>query len=1164
MAGSRRTEYEIAMQIQGEVAGSFGKSISNVNKEFDSMANMANSATASVNSGFERMADMAGTAAKLATAAFAAVQVGQFVSDAIDTYAEFEQSMANTAAIANATQQEYEMLEEAAREMGKATTKTAAEASDALGYMMLAGWNVGDSIAGLEPVLRLSEATQMDLARCSDLVTDSMSALGLSVDGLSGYLDMCTAANNSANTTAEALMEAFIGCGGAARTTGADLNEVATALGILANNGTKGAEAGTAMNSMLVRMTSKDVAINAMKELGVAVFNDAGEFRGLRNVLADVQGALASLTAEEKASYMSRIAGTNYYTEMGYLLASVADNAEDSVSYLQAAGLEGEELAAALAAVGDSTSAWDGLSASLENSDGALMNMADTVTNTLQGAFSRLESATDDAKISLADAFSGDLKNMINDLAGYIPVLTQGFIDFSVKAGPKISSAFAAARKTAGGAWEVISGIGGWLLEHSDGVQIAIIGIGSAIAAYKVINGIVGMVEAFRSLSFVLTNPWLTVLVGVAAAITGIAMAVKAAEREAAKSNLAEHFGDIALSMEDISKTAEYIVASDDLSKIHESMAAFAELSGIERSMQESIDAINKMNWKVSIGMELSADEKASYVTEIQNYISQAQAYVEQQQYALNVNLALFAEGDLERQNIVDQLNSFYENKYSELEQIGAKLNETVTAAFEDGLLDMDEAKEIAELQQQMARIQEAIATSDFEAKLKVMELQYSGKDLDSESFMALQKELVAQTEAAAAEYEKSLQLRIANYQVMLDDGAIDQAQYDAAVSEFWEDYMESMTVLETKALDFQTNTIMQLYGEDIEAFYSHLSSVMDKYSDGSFLKDWTEGSLAEGVVREIYNNDISSDTKNAVAMLLESMEPSIQQIESLKERYAELGMDVPETLLDTLAKTEMLSAMTTYHKAIGTSGNVGSVWKVMLQEISNRDDYELVEQELRELGCMLPEAFAEEWEIAKTETISPAVDDVYAYSQEYINEVFSEGFTAIANVGITLVPTYSSVPRSGFVGSQETIPSGKQFLGTEVSLAGHAEGGIFDRPHVAWFAEDGPEAAIPLDGSSNAVSLWEKVGQLLGIFDGGMRSSAVESLYRDMTASRITDNSTMDQSSDSRQFVFAPQINIEGNADREDMDGIMTDKMEEFREMMEWYIAEKKRSSFA
>ncbi len=109
----------------------------------------------------------------------------------------------------------------------------------------------------------------MDLATCSDLVTDSMSALGLTADQLTDYLNVTCQANNKSNTTAKALMEAMIGCGGAAKSAGMDYKQTAAALGILANNGVKGAEAGTALNSMLVRMTTKDVAQKAFKELGV-------------------------------------------------------------------------------------------------------------------------------------------------------------------------------------------------------------------------------------------------------------------------------------------------------------------------------------------------------------------------------------------------------------------------------------------------------------------------------------------------------------------------------------------------------------------------------------------------------------------------------------------------------------------------------------------------------------------------------------------------------------------------------------------------------------------------------------------------------------------------------------------------------------------------------
>ena len=1124
MASSKKTEYEIAIQVGGKVAASFGNSVQNVNSGFDSMTNMAKSA------------------AKMIAGAFAAVKVGQFVTDAVEVYSEFEQSMANTAATANATRAEYEQLEAAAREMGKATTKTAAEASDALGYMMLAGWNVNDAISGLEPVLRLSEATQMDLATCSDLVTDSMSALGLSVDDLTGYLDICTMANNKANTSAEALMEAFIGCGGTARTAGANLNDTATALGILANNGTKGAEAGTALNSMLVRMTSKDVAINAMKDLGVAVFDDAGEFRGLQVVLADTQKALSSLTAEEQASYMSKIAGTNYYTQMSYLLDAVAEKADGTAT------------------------AWDSLSVSLDNSDGALMNMANTVTDTLQGAFARLDSAADDAKISLADAFSDDLKGMINGLAEFIPTLTQKFIDFSTKAGPKISKAFKTIQKGAGDAWKVISNIGGWILDNFDSVQVAIVGIGSAIVAYKVINGIIGMVNAFKSMSLVLTNPWLLVLVGVAAAIVGIATAIKTAEKQAAKSNLAEHFGDIALSMEEISKAADYLIRTEGLTKVEESLAAFGELDGIADSMQDSINAINKMNWKVSIGMELSADEQDSYKAEIENYIAQAQAYVEQERYALDIGFSAMNDLDPEESNAVDKIRQFYENKQGELSELGVKLSDAVTEAFADGFLDIDEANKIVELQAQMANIEKALATSDFDAQLKVMELQYSGAELDADSFQALQDELAAQTEAAAASFEESLQKNLAAAKVTFDGGGMNLEEYNTAVNAFYEEYLSAVSELEGKSLDFQINTIMQQYSDDVDAFRANMDEVMAEFADDSYSWDWTERPVVmmDAMVQSLYDNDISKDTKQAIAMLLESMQPSVEQMEALKKQYEDLGMEIPKSIQETLANADLLGAMTAYDKFWGTGGDVESVWKVAQGYIVNEADYEEIEQTLRGYGWELPEAVAEELETAQTETLAPAIDGMYAYSNDYLNEQFSQGFDVSTDVNVTLNPVITNAA-SAAINIATAAANAAKSTGAAAGMGGHAEGGIFDKPHVAWFAEDGPEAAIPLDGSSNAISLWERVGKLLGVFDGGMAAGQGKELYNGVTNYQTTnDNSTSDESTDSRQFVFSPQIEIKGNASREDVEEALNISMEQFRELMEQYIAEKSRVSFA
>ena len=390
MASSSK-EQELAIKIAGKVENSFKQSLG-VTED-----------------GLNKIASVAKKAAAVAAAAFAAVKVGDFISGAVDEYAEFEQAMANTSAIAGASADDYAKLSAAAREAGKATTFTASEAADALGYMALAGWNVEESTAALTPVLKLAEATQADLATTSDQVTDSMSAMGVGIDDLQGYLDVIVTTNNKANTTAADLMDAFIGCGGAARAAGMNYKETSTALGILANNGIKGSEAGTALNSMLVRISTKDVAQKAFKDLGVAVYDSSGEMRNMRDILVDLNGAMAGMTQEQKNSYMSAIAGTNYYSQFGYLLDGVKEG------------------------VNGSASAWDELAGAIDNSTGALDTMDATATGTLQGALARFQSAISDLKISMVEDFGPYAMQIIDAVALKIPDITAGFSELIQK-----------------------------------------------------------------------------------------------------------------------------------------------------------------------------------------------------------------------------------------------------------------------------------------------------------------------------------------------------------------------------------------------------------------------------------------------------------------------------------------------------------------------------------------------------------------------------------------------------------------------------------------------------------------------------------------------------------------------------------------------------------
>lgn len=424
-------EYKLAVKIAGSVSSSFNNAMGTAETKMQSLGSIA------------------AKAAKLAAAAWGAVKIGQFVSDAVNTYADFDQAMANTAAICGATADDYARLQQVALDMGKATTKTATESAEALGYMSLAGWDVNESIAGLEPILRLSEATQMGLATSSDLVTDSLSALGLQVDDLGGYLDVVAMANNKSNQTAQMLMEAYIAVGGTMKNLHVPIQESAAALGVLASRGIKGSEAGTALNAVINNLTTgTGQAGKMMGKLGISAFDSNGKFIGLAETLRVVDEATKDMTEEQRNAALAALGGKEHI-----------DALNDLISGLNTTTADGR-------------SEWEALTDDLYNADGALSTMAATVTDTLKGAISIFGSAMDDMKIRLAQTFAPAAKDAINAVSAVIPSITDriaaagnAFVEYAL---PKVE-AFAQncvpALEKVGGAFAAVGAV---IVDHKD------------------------------------------------------------------------------------------------------------------------------------------------------------------------------------------------------------------------------------------------------------------------------------------------------------------------------------------------------------------------------------------------------------------------------------------------------------------------------------------------------------------------------------------------------------------------------------------------------------------------------------------------------------------------------------------------------------------------
>ena len=289
---------------------------------------------------------------------------------------EFEASMSKVQAVMGASAEELKTLEKAARDAGAKTTKSASEAANALEYMGLAGWSVKESQEALMPVLRLSEAASMDLGLTSDLVTDSMSSLGLKMSevgqsGLENYLDMVAKTSNSSNTSIQQLMEGLIVVGGTAKNLNVPMEELNAIMGVMANRGLKGTESATALNSVLINMTTgAGQAGEAMEALGLNAFNVDGSFKGLGNVFAELNDKLKGMTDEQKNYYLAMIGGKTQVDALQKILDGVGDE-------------------------------YGELKDKIVDSKDALNTMADVMNDNSKGGIAQLKSALEEAGIAI-------------------------------------------------------------------------------------------------------------------------------------------------------------------------------------------------------------------------------------------------------------------------------------------------------------------------------------------------------------------------------------------------------------------------------------------------------------------------------------------------------------------------------------------------------------------------------------------------------------------------------------------------------------------------------------------------------------------------------------------------------------------------------------------
>ena len=380
-------------KYMNEAANSADKCATSIDK-MGKEASEAASKTGKMGDGLKTALAVAGgniAAQAISKIASAAADAAKYV---VEVGSNFEAAMSEVEAISGATGSELDQMSQKAKDLGSTTKFSATEVAEGFKYMSLAGWSTSQMLSSIDGIVNLAAAAEMDLAEASDMVTDYLSAFGLSADYAGKMADEMAYAQANSNTTVTMLGESFSNCAADMHAAGQDMETTTSILEAMANQGTKGAEAGTALSAMMrdISQKMKDGKIQ-IGDTAVAVQDSEGNFRDLTDILKDVEKATNGMGTAEKRAALQKTFTARSMKAVNEVLTEGVDAVEQYEN-------------------------------ALRNSDGAAAKMADTMQDNLQGAVTKFKSATEGLGVAAYDLVKGPLTGAVDLATGAVSGLT--------------------------------------------------------------------------------------------------------------------------------------------------------------------------------------------------------------------------------------------------------------------------------------------------------------------------------------------------------------------------------------------------------------------------------------------------------------------------------------------------------------------------------------------------------------------------------------------------------------------------------------------------------------------------------------------------------------------------------------------------------------------
>lgn len=1137
---AKSNEYRMAIKIAGEIEKSLYNTTDLTRKELNKIAREAAYTSYLTKESFRRGIketepffeglEKAGVKAfkvLASTAAVAGTAVIGIGTASAKAGMEFESAFAGVKKTTDATEQEYEALRKEILTMTRdipAVGTEIAEVAEAAGQL---GIQKGKLLDFTRTMIDLGESTNLASTEGASALAKFANITKMSADNYgrlgSTIVDL---GNNFATTEADivGMSTRLASSGELAGFTEAQILAMATSMSSV---GIEAEAGGSAMSKMIkmvqvaVETESKSLREYAkVAGLSVNEFKDAFNKDGLSAVAAFISG-LNDMERNGKSA-------TVILDEMGLTEVRLSNTL---LSLANADNLMYN-------AVETANKAWK------ENT--ALTKEAAQRYETTESKLAVMKNGFTEMGIEISDQFNGPLRegiDIITDMvhaatdeisgSNVIGEIAQEIID-GVPAAIRIIKTLT---ETIGDFAQPFLTVGGWLVDNPKILESTIVGVSTALITYKTVKGVSALASAFSSLGAA-SLPVFGVT-GVVAAIGGITTAIKKSSAEAKKANLDRHFGNISLSMRELEEAAAYIVSNDSMGELQESISRLRALDGIDRSIEDAVSELNRMNWKVGIGMELSEDDQISYKQNIESYVTDVQRYIEEEQYAVNLAVGVLTEGDLESSNIVTQLNDFYAGKSTELARLGTELNEVVTNAFNDNLLSIPEAEKISELQQQIADMKAKLATGNYEAGLDLLGIKYASGELDAETFMNMQAEINEQMESAKQYYDEAYLAFNQSQRSMLTEGTITQEEYDKNIKSAESGYLEQVGSLQSRAVDFQTDTILRQYKD---VFGNIDNGILEGKLEEIFnnglqnIENGIPATIAwspDQILYELGLDELDNATNNAIKELWDSgMAEQFKQMEITRREYLGKGRELPAGLGESIRKASLIGMV---------AGDKESAWSAMGLEIADNEQYKEKIKEFTDQGAEIPEAFAAAI-IKNKEVINEPIYEIYDYTQQELIKAFNKDMDV--ELGINFMLNSRSIVN----------PDNRK-------MRAYAKGGIATEPQLALIAEAGyDEFLIPADGSPRSVNLWQQAGEELGVFN---RKDGFSTL-----AARIIGDfgdSISNNSEENNRFSYSPIYNFYGDSpSKKDLDEHIEESFEKWEDMMNRWMKDNRRYDFS